>query len=155
MIIKFKKNKKYKKDIIIKNSNHKYLKYTNLLLIFSILYFFQYTKQKPILEYVFVLFLIIIIIFSQLFWNNPIKNSQIHKIDAIIAKISIISFILYTLIYKFRYHCLFIILFGTISFYFSNYYSKQQWCSNNHIFCHGLLHILCFIFTLYTFSQIL
>lgn len=75
-------NHKFKKQ---KNSNHKYLCYTNLLLIISILYFIfnlQKVKDKIIIEYLLVLFLIITIILSQIFWNNPIKGSTIHKIDA-------------------------------------------------------------------------
>jgi len=57
--------------------NHKYLCYTNLLLIVSLFYFLfniQENKNKPYIEYLLASFLIITIIFSQLFWNNPIKQ---------------------------------------------------------------------------------
>ena len=63
-------------------TNHKYLCYTNLLLIVSFLYFLfniQEVKDKPLVEYLLASFLIITIIFSQLFWNNPIKQSKIQK----------------------------------------------------------------------------
>ena len=66
-------NKKNKNK---KNSNHKYLCYTNLLLIVSLFYFLfniQETKNKPYVEYILASFLILTIIFSQLFWNNPIR----------------------------------------------------------------------------------
>lgn len=140
---------------LIKNHNHKYLKYTNLLLINPIIYFLSNnSKRKPKLEYVLSLFLIITIILSQLFWNNPIKNSKIHKIDAINAKIVIFSFIIYILIYKFKFSFLLVLFAIFISSYFSNYYSKQIWCSNKHLFCHGLLHIFCFIATFYAFISI-
>lgn len=147
-----KKNKNKKK------SNHKYLCYTNLLLIVSLFYFLfniQETKNKPYVEYILASFLILTMIFSQLFWNNPIKQSKIHKIDAIIAKIVIFSFILYTLFYKFKFSYLLVLLAIATSFYFSNYYSNQEWCSNKHLFCHGSLHIFCFIATFYAFSPVL
>ena len=133
------------------NKNHKIMCFTNLLLIVSLFYYFLYIENKPFIENILAIFLIITIIFSQLFWNNPIKNSLIHKID---AKIVICSFVLYTLLYKFTFIFLLVVLSVGISFYFSNYYSRQEWCSNNHIFCHGLLHTFCFIATFFTFYPI-
>ena len=137
-----------------KSKNHKYLCYTNLLLIISILFFIYKTNQETQpnqLETVLATSLVGTIVFSQLFWNNPIKHSTIHKIDAIIAKIVIASFILYTLIYKYRFSYLLVLSAITISFYFSNYYSSQEWCSNKHLCCHASLHIFCFIATFYAF----
>ena len=150
--------KKYKK---LKNkqknkqkTNHKYLCYTNLLLSISFFYFvFNIHEETPYIEYVLASFLIITIIFSQLFWNNPIQKSNIHKIDAIIAKIVIFSFIFYTLFYKFMFSFLFILLAIAISAYYSNYYSKQEWCCNHHLCCHGSLHIFCFIASFYAFFE--
>jgi phosphatidylserine synthase len=136
---------------------NKYLCYTIQLLVISLFYFLFNTREtinKPYVEYILALFLVIVIIVSILFWSNPIKNSKIHKIDSIIAKIVILSFIIYTLLYKFKFSLLLVLLAIAISFYFSNYYSKQEWCSDKHLFCHGLLHIFCFIATLYTFSPI-
>ena len=139
-----------------KSNNHKYLCYTNLLLIISILFFIYKTKSttnpNPTqIEKFLATSLIGTIVFSQLFWNNPIKHSIIHKIDAIIAKIVIASFILYTLIYKYRFSYLLVLSAITISFYFSNHYSSQEWCSNKHLCCHASLHIFCFIATFYAF----
>lgn len=139
----------------IKRTNHKYLCYTNLLLIISILYFLFNIKtinKNSIIEIIFAIALVLTIILSQLFWRNPIKSSRIHKIDAINAKIVILTFILYTIIFKFKFSFLFILAAIFISSYFSNRYSKQEWCSNKHILCHGLLHIFCFIATFYTFA---
>jgi uncharacterized membrane protein len=155
-MIKYSKLKKKNKTIL--KTTHKYLCYTSLLPILSLFYFLfnkQEVKEKLFLEYILASFLIITIIFSQIFWNNPIKQSKIHKIDAIIAKIVIFSFILYTLFYKFKFSYLLLLLAISISFYFSNYYSNQEWCCNKHIFCHGSLHILCFIATFYAFSPVL
>jgi hypothetical protein len=144
--------------MIIKKTNHKYLCYTNLLLVFSIIYFLFNKKEinnKSFFEYILAFLLILTIIFSQLFWKNPIKKSKIHIIDAIIAKIVIFSFIFYTLFYKFKFSYLLVLLAIGISFYFSNHYSTLEWCSNKHLLCHGSLHIFCFIATFYAFSPIL
>ena len=138
----------------ITNTNHKYLRYTNLLLIVTIFYFLL-NKHKPLIEYILASSFIPTIIFSQLFWNNPIKHSIIHKIDAIIAKIVIFSCISYTLYYKYCFSFLLVLLLIAVSFIFSNHYSKQEWCSNRHIICHGSGHIFCFIATIYTFSPLL
>ncbi len=141
---------------MITNPNHIYLCYTNLLLIISILYFlFNGQKKKPFIEYVLAMFLVATIICSQLFWKNPIKQSKIHKIDAIVAKIVIISFIIYTLLYKYKFGFLIVLLAISVSFYLSNYYSNKEWCCNNHLLCHGSLHIFCFIAIFYTFSPII
>jgi hypothetical protein len=138
----------------ITNTNHKYLRYTNLLLIVTIFYFLL-NKRKPLIEYILASSFIPTIIFSQFFWNNPIKHSIIHKIDAIIAKTVIILCISYTLYYKYCFSFLLVLLAIAISFYFSNYYSNEEWCSNKHIICHGSGHIFCFIATIYTFSPLL
>lgn len=137
------------------DDHHKYLCFTSSLLIIPILYFLfkiQYLNENSKIEFALALLLILTIIFSQLFWNNPIKDSFIHKMDAIIAKIAIISFTLYTFVYKFHFSYLFILLVICISFYFSNKYSNKQWCCDEHLFYHGLLHIICFIGTFYAFS---
>jgi hypothetical protein len=130
---------------------HQYLQYTNLLFIICLFYFLL-KNNKPKIEYVLAFLLVISIIFSQVFWNNPIQHSKIHKMDAIIAKITVSLFILYTLIYKFNIVFLFLLVAIAISFYFSNYYSTKEWCCNKHLLCHGSLHIFCFNAMFYTFS---
>jgi len=152
--IKTKPTSKSKSKSKPKVNNHKYLCYTNILLILSILFFIYKTTQETQpnqLETVLATSLVGTIVFSQLFWNNPIKHSIIHKIDAVIAKIVITSFILYTLIYKYRFTYLIVLFAIAISFYFSNHYSSQEWCSNKHLCCHASLHIFCFIATFYAF----
>lgn len=132
---------------------HKYLLYTNLLLAISVVYFLI-NEDKPLFEYILAGFLVITIILSQLFWNNPIKGSKIHKIDAFFAKIVIFSFILYVLLFKFHIIFLFILFFIALFFYFSNYYSSLEWISKKHVIFHGLLHIFCFLGTIYAFTPI-
>jgi len=125
------------------------LQYTNLLLVISFLYgLFHYTSW---VECILLLFLILTMIWSQLFWRHPVQHSIIHKIDAIVAKIVIFSFILYTLWYKFKVSYLFVLLAIFGSFYLSHHYSSQEWCSHQHLCCHGFMHIFCFIATFYAF----
>ena len=90
--------------------------------------------------------LLLTFISSQIFWANPIQYSFFHKLDAVIAKISIAMFIVYTLFYKDLPHYilisyLFIILCLVCCFYYSNYYSSCEWCCDNHLFYHKLVHI--------------
>jgi hypothetical protein len=129
---------------------YKYLLYTNLLLVISLFYFF-FKRNKSLAECILATMIVIIIITSQIFWDNPIKKSDIHTTDAAIAKIVILSFIIYIFSYKFKFSFLIILLAICLSFYFSNYYSNQEWCCDQHIFCHGLLHIFSFFGTFYAF----
>jgi uncharacterized membrane protein YgaE (UPF0421/DUF939 family) len=128
---------------------HHHLCYTNLLLIISFIYGLLHYKSW--IECILLSILILTMICSQLFWNNPIQHSTIHKVDAIIAKIAIFSFILYTLWYKFKLSYLFVLFAMFVSFYFSHHYSRQEWCSHQHLCCHGSSHIFCFIATFYAF----
>jgi hypothetical protein len=138
------------KSLPAQNFNHKYLRYTNLLLIIPLFYFLL-NKEKTMIDFLLLSLVVLNIIFYQLFWNNPIRNSKIHKIDAIIAKIVILSFIIYTLIYKLKFSYLFVLSGMSISFYFSNKFSNIEWCCNKHLLWHGFLHIFGFIGMFYAF----
>jgi len=134
-----------------------YLKITNLLLFISFI-FFIINSKKIIHEVLLGLCLLASIIMSQLFWNNPKKYSIVHRVDAYVAKFSISYFIIYTLLCKnlqismVLFYSYIVSLFGIFfSFYMSNYYSSREWCCSNHIYCHGMLHICCFIASLYAF----
>ena len=121
-----------------------------LTFLFSIYYF------TNIHEFFLSTSLLVAFIFSQLFWSNPLKNSFIHKLDAIFAKLSIVYFIFYTITYKklstyLFYSYIIFILAVFFSFYMSHYYSSKKWCCNEHIMFHGIGHICCFIACLYAF----
>ena len=126
-----------------------YLCATSLLLVFTLI-FFIVNSNKNVAECYLSICLLATIFFSQLFWRNPIKNSLIHRIDAIIAKISFISFILYTILYKnlniyLLVSYILIMVGGLYTFYNSHKYSSEEWCCNNHLIYHGCSHLLCFI----------
>ena len=132
-----------------------HLQITSSVLLLSFLFFIYYSS-KNILEITLAILLLCSFVFSQLFWKNPIQYSNIHKIDAFLAKIAIISFILYTLIYKkldtillVLYLCLiFLVLY---SFYLSNKFSNKEWCCSSHLFYHGISHIVCGLASLCAF----
>jgi len=125
-----------------------------LFLVALIIYFFSIHKnlEKNILACA----LFFCLLFSQLFWYNPENNSLIHKIDARIAKLTSFLFITYILFYKklsglvlFLY-----LLLGILTiyaFYRSDYYSTKEWCCDEHLFYHGLLHIAGLFVMLYAF----
>ena len=127
---------------------------SGLFIIPLIIYFFSNHKilEKNILAFV----LCICFILSQLFWYNPVRDSFIHKMDARVAKLNAFLFISYTLFYKKLYgFVLFLyLLLGvltTYAFYRSNYYSCKEWCCDEHLFNHGLIHIAAFFSILFAF----
>jgi hypothetical protein len=82
--------------------------------------------------------------FSQMFWSDPNKQSAIHVVDSLIAKITFFSFVIYT----FYIGCAdtnYIVTLSIISVFFglSHYFSRRSWCSPNHIVCHGFAHLFC------------
>lgn len=62
------------------------LRITNGLLVLSYIFFLQFS-DKPAMEYILSICLLITICVSQIFWNNPVRYSIIHKIDGVIAKL--------------------------------------------------------------------
>jgi hypothetical protein len=127
---------------------------SGLSIIGLIIYIFY--NNKNLEKNILATALFLCIVMSQLFWINPIQHSVIHKIDALVAKFSIFLFICYTLFYKkISHNAKFLyILLGVLTifvFYRSDYFSCKEWCSDGHLFNHGLLHISCFIATLYVF----
>ena len=129
--------------------------FTSILFLTGVYFFIMKNQNQP-LEYVLITLLIICSIVSVLFWSNPIKDSQMHKTDKIVAKITITCFILYILFLKNNsltnlYFYLFLIIATAITFYTSHYYSSKNWTSNEHILSHGIAHILGIIGICYAF----
>jgi hypothetical protein len=134
--------------------HNKYLRLTSLLLLCPIFYFLWNKAnlvRKTFFEYLLVLLLIVVVVCSQFFWNDPVKYSTIHKIDSIIAKASVVVFILYILVFKFKYSFLLVALTIVLLFCISDYYSNIEWCSDPHLISHGILHLCCTIATFYAF----
>ena len=139
----------------INHCDSNYLRITNLSLLFSLLYFYLHSKKNN-KECFLAGVLVLIIILSQLFWSNPIQHSTIHRIDAMVAKMGFVSFVVYILFFKKHpwWGCLcgiFIIFCISISFFFSHHFSSLEWCSENHLICHGMMHIFSYIGTFFAF----
>jgi hypothetical protein len=122
------------------------LSFTSLFLLIPII-IFSFNENKTTSEFILAFLLINNIILSVLFWKNPIKNSLIHFYDGIVAKISYIIFPIYVIFLKdieYNNKLVFSITFisSSVMFYYSNNYSKICWCSNHHILCHSIFHIL-------------
>lgn len=86
---------------------------------------------------------------SQVFWANPVKNSTVHKVDAAIAK-GTIGYIVYDTVSRrphYSYYGVLAMLVACVSN--SHRESEKQWCSVYHIKWHGLLHMTCFVASLY------
>ena len=89
---------------------------------------------------------VLMILFGELFWINPIQFGFFHRIDGFIVKISFCYQVNYLFFRKSLniqnkiklYTSFFVLL---ISFYFSNYFSSKEWCSKYHIFFHIITHI--------------
>jgi hypothetical protein len=131
------------------------LRITNSLIIISFLFFLQFS-DKNIGENILAGSLVITIIVSQLFWANPVRYSAIHRIDSVVAKISVSVFIVYTAFCKkidpiLLYLFLILVVWMMYFFLLSNFYSNKQWCCNKHILYHGMSHILCFVCSLIAF----
>lgn len=135
--------------------SNKVLFTTGHLFLISFIVFLLYS-DKNVNECILGLCLVLTYICAALFWYNPIQHSRMHKIDAIVAKVSIVSFLLYTFFMKklscYVYYSYCLLFLGMIvTAYLSQYYSSQQWCSDNHIVSHGLLHTFCFLGSFYAF----
>lgn len=83
-------------------------------------------------------------IFSVLFWLNPIKNSNIHFIDSIIARITLINLIISNILKPVSYYLYLNLFFILLSFFLSNFESQKKWLSLSHQLSHLLFHMIVF-----------
>lgn len=127
---------------------------SGLFCIPLIIYFLSNDKtlEKNILSVVLFLCLLL----SQLFWCNPIRGSIIYEMDKIIAKLTAFLITIYILFYKktsgfilFLY--LLLGIFTIYAVYKSHYYSRKEWCCDDHLFNHSLIHIAALFGILYVF----
>uniref|UniRef100_A0A6C0I307 Uncharacterized protein n=1 Tax=viral metagenome TaxID=1070528 RepID=A0A6C0I307_9ZZZZ len=123
-----------------------YLTATTLFLLFPVYFYFQ-SKSKNTYETALVSLLVINIILSFLFWNDPKPQSVIHTLDGIFAKLSFVLFSIYILFIKDIHGLwwlisLFLFMLSATAFYVSNMHSKIDWCSRDHLLFHAIFHIL-------------
>jgi len=114
-------------------------------------------KKNDLLVYetVLAVILFIAIYASQWFWSNPIRHGIAHKVDAIVAKITILAFFVYTNFYKELWRdwvyigsTMVLLFFATMSYI----ESSNEWCSSSHVFYHGGLHLIAAFLGVYAFT---
>ena len=91
---------------------------------------------------------------AQAFWNDPVKNSLMHKVDGVIAKLTIGLFLVYVIAYKGRWRDPVLVSSVIILFYFavmSHCNSSLSWCCPAHLFYHGGLHLIASGSAIYAF----
>ena len=135
----------------------------NYLLVFSSFalllipsYLMYLNANRNYVDYLLFSLLCVQFVLSLLFWINPVKNTPIHKIDAIFAKISSAIFILYIFFVKpadtvVKYAHTLVFISTLLFLYLSNAYSTKGWCSRNHIICHFILHIFGILTAIFVF----
>jgi hypothetical protein len=137
--------------------NHFYLVISSLFFNFPLLFFFgkleRYSRlskdflQENKMECILAGLLFLNLIFSSFFWINPIPYNGIHILDGIFGKISLFLFSIYILFHKKigitrKIVFLCILGLGLFLFYYSNEYSREDWCCDEHIFYHFIFHIM-------------
>jgi hypothetical protein len=87
-----------------------------------------------------------------MFWSDPVKQSAIHIMDSIIAKLTFLAFVVYTVyIGNATINYLFALLAIGIFFGLSHYFSRETWCCFPHIACHGMAHVCCVYAIMFAF----
>jgi len=131
------------------------LRITSVLILVSFLFFIAYSN-KNIYEIILSACLLLTFLSSQMFWNDPIKGSLIHRFDSITSKATITCFIVYTVTQKLSTVELAISYMASLFtmayfFYLSHCHSYNEWCCVKHIYSHALAHRFCFLSSLYAF----
>ena len=132
-----------------------YLRYTSGFFA-SMLVFYLVYGTPNVYELGLVSLLGASIVLTQLFWRNPVLYTNIHIADAIVSRITIMVFVLYTITTKafsvLTWISYVFLLSGILGgFYYSHYYSSKQWCSSHHIKSHIVLHLCCYFAACYAF----
>jgi len=126
---------------------HKILITSSTLFLLPFLYVILFSEKSNHYEKVLSLLFVINFVFSFVFWCNPIKNSLVHKIDAIFVRISVIAVFCYIsfikeieLDYKLIFYIIFLLFI--YSALLSNKLSRKNWCSDSHVFIHFFMHLI-------------
>jgi hypothetical protein len=137
------------------NENNYYLAISSVFFLFGFIYFLLFSI-KNVLETALAMMLFICFVVSSMFWCYPIQNSAIHMVDGFFAKIAMLFFVVYTILFKNMDTATTISYIALITltltvFYYSNHYSSNDWCCDKHIYYHVLMHTSSFIGITYAF----
>jgi len=127
--------------------SHKILIFSSTFFILPFLYLTYFVETPNETELYLSKLLLGNAIISLLFWHNPIKHCTIHKLDSFLVRVSVITIFIYIACIKqieYTYKSLFFTLYA---FFLglaklSNVFSRKEWCSDQHIFYHFLMHIV-------------
>lgn len=81
------------------------------------------------------------------FWSNPVKNTIIHRLDAICGRTSIVVFTAYMMFIKtnasFLAYSMYMYFLELSAFFFmcSSIESSKEWFSKTHILYHFMFHL--------------
>lgn len=126
----------------------KCLQLTSSLLLISFVFYLWHSK-KNYCETALAFLLIPTWILAVLFWHDPVKNSLLHKMDARMAKITILFFILYTS--QKPSPAFFVVVALALSAFCLSHHFSKEWGGRNHLLFHAFAHIFGFMTTLFAF----
>jgi len=153
-------------DNSVDSNNSKYLCITAATLMVPLMVYMNRAAESyitesdketiPLVEHGLAVLLFFAIYASQWFWSNAEKNSLSHRVDGIIAKITIVSFLLYEFLFErgvgtHTPNLMFLVALLFIFAAMSHRESSLKWCSDRHLFWHGGMHIIGSICSAYAF----
>jgi hypothetical protein len=129
--------------------HHHILIISSSVFLVPILQFLRYNNHKyfqSLVQCGLVCMLLCNYIFSVLFWWDGRPNTIIHRIDAFLARLSIVSFSSYILFFRnleLRWKALFLLVLQQCfrMYYFGSKASALNWCSDAHIIWHLFFHL--------------
>lgn len=119
---------------------------TSISWIFPVSYCMYKNREQTIEtpQIMLLLLMVVMTILSCFFWIDPISNQNtlIHTMDAACARFTIFAFIAYNVILQ-PDNLAFYVCFAFMAafFYGSDCCSKEEWCSEYHIYNHIGAHI--------------
>jgi len=121
------------------------LSITSLLMCLPVINNFFTTNDK--ITIVLDIILLLSFAISVIFWMNPLRNGTRHKFDSAFSKLSMFLFSVYVLFYKQNEWSDKIVYTLALSmcitlFCLSSSYSRQKWCSPNHVIIHAFFHTI-------------
>lgn len=121
------------------------LSLTSLFLLIPLLVY-DYKEFPPWEETLLATLIVFNVVFSILFWTNPVQHSPLHVYDARLAKLSYVMVVLYVLFLKdlgtLKWIFGILLLASMTLFYYSHVHSTQEWCSPEHVWYHAIFHVI-------------
>ena len=128
---------------------------TSILWILPVAYcLYKKNEQIETSTCLLLMLMIIMTVFSCMFWMDPVsnKNTLIHTLDAGCARLTIFVFIAYNVVLQPDNVPFFVsVVIMSAFFYGSDCCSKNEWCSEYHIYNHLCAHMCALMGIYFTF----